>query len=119
MPQTNKIDADDTLAVNVAGLRIFGLGLDAQGRCTHWKSPVDIVANKCAHCGKFYACFRCHDELETHQFRPVAATQPDTVLCGCCGQTFAYHEYQQLAACSNCQHHFNPRCALHAGIYCD
>ena len=41
--------------------------IDAEGRCKHWHSPLDVVANKCATCGEYFACALCHAELTDHE----------------------------------------------------
>lgn len=45
---------------------IRGRLVDGQGRCVHWHSPLDVVANRFACCDEYYACYRCHDELAGH-----------------------------------------------------
>ncbi len=98
-------------------MKIFGNLTDSQGRCIHYHSELDIIANKCGKCGKFYACYRCHDQLEDHSFEPVAPNEKDTVLCGVCQRLFSYDEYSKLKACPQCKSAFNPRCALHKSCY--
>ena len=92
--------------------------IDAQGRCAHWHFAVDVVANKCAACGKWFACSLCHEEATDHPFGPMPLDVP-AVMCGNCGNTMDYHEYAAAAACPACGHGFNPGCGLHAGIYFD
>src|SRR5699024_6386394 len=36
---------------------IYGDTLDAAGRCTHYHSEKDVIANKCATCNKYWACY--------------------------------------------------------------
>lgn len=38
---------------------IRGRLVDGQGRCVHWHSPLDVVANRFACCDEYYACYRC------------------------------------------------------------
>lgn len=98
-------------------MKIFGKLTDSFGRCEHYHSELDIIANKCGICGKFYACYKCHDELENHAFGPVSSDEKDSVMCGVCGRLFSYNEYKILDRCDNCKSFFNPRCALHCEIY--
>ena len=50
--------------------------IDAEGRCKHWHSPLDVVANKCATCGEYFACMLCHAELTDHEFGPMLVDAP-------------------------------------------
>ena len=59
----------------LTAMKIHG-AIDAEGRCKHWHSPLDVVANKCATCGKFFACALCHAELTDHEFGPMLADAP-------------------------------------------
>lgn len=95
---------------------IIGLAVDKAGRCTHWHTDVDIVANKCAQCQAYYACYLCHNALTTHPFVPVAMADLG-VLCGACGFEMTGTVYATCTACPNCQHPFNPKCHLHHEIY--
>ncbi|MDO5032609.1 CHY zinc finger protein [Corynebacterium sp.] len=89
--------------------------IDAEGRCRHWHSLVDVVANKCATCQEWFACAQCHAELRDHPFgrMPKAET---CVMCGVCGQQMDYATYSAYE-CPGCGHPFNPGCSLHADIY--
>ena len=90
--------------------------IDAEGRCKHWHSPLDVVANKCATCGEYFACVLCHGELTDHEFGPMLVDAP-AALCGSCGLEIDYRLYSTVAACPQCGHMFNPGCSAHAGIY--
>jgi len=96
---------------------IFGKLTDDQGRCIHYHSPLDIIANKCGKCGHFYACYKCHDELEDHKFEPLPSSQRWTVMCGVCGRQCSYDEYSKLKECPDCKSSFNPKCAEHKSCY--
>ena len=37
----------------LTAMKIHG-AIDAEGRCKHWHSPLDVVANKCAACGEYF-----------------------------------------------------------------
>ena len=96
---------------------IHGIEVDKEGRCIHYHSEMDVIANKCAKCKKFYACYKCHDELENHSFEPVDPEEENTVMCGSCGKQFSYIEYAGLTKCTACSHSFNPCCSVHKKIY--
>lgn len=119
---------------------IRGLQVDAQGRCAHYHSDWDVVANRCAECGQWWACYRCHEETDSdgdtcsqkegavsqkegtmrtqHSFAPMPVTAL-AVLCGVCGYEMCYEEYSSLdpVACPSCAHSFNPGCSAHASLY--
>ena len=98
---------------------IKGINIDPQGRCKHWHSEVDIVANRCAKYRDFYSCYLCHDELTTHEFMPMLIDSEEiAVICGVCEYKMTASVYLNLAyKCPNCQHLFNPGCALHKNTY--
>ena len=96
---------------------IWGKLVDEQSRCEHYHSKLDIIANKCALCKKFYACYKCHNEMENHNFAPASIEEPDTVMCGACGKTYSYKNYSSITACTECGGSFNPNCANHKCIY--
>lgn len=95
---------------------ILGIGTDQSGRCTHWHTTVDIIANKCQQCQAYYACYLCHDTLTTHAFEPVAMTALGA-LCGACGLEMTGNVYRTQTTCPQCHHAFNPQCHLHQHIY--
>lgn len=100
--------------------KVYGHQVDHQTRCIHYHSVLDVVANKCATCGKFYSCYKCHDDMEDHPYGAIPGEEAGSVMCGVCGSQFSYNEYAQMGAeCKVCKAAFNPRCALHKGIYCD
>lgn len=81
---------------------IHGIAVDAQGRCAHWHSERDVVANTCGECSKLWACSLYHDELADHGFVPVDRQLP-SVMHG--------------AFCPSCGHPFNPGCKAHEDVY--
>ena len=95
-------------------MRIRGIDVDAQGRCAHWHSDVDVVANTCGACHELWACALCHDELADHRFAPVDRHLP-SVMCGACGRMMTHAEYG--ASCPACGHPFNPGCKTHEDVY--
>ncbi|KQB84627.1 CHY zinc finger protein [Corynebacterium oculi] len=98
---------------------ICGSEVDAQGRCSHYRQHWDVVANRCATCGKWWACHRCHEEQADHPFGRVSKQRADAVLCGVCGKRMGYAEYHGAVGCPGCGHAFNPGCAAHEGMYFD
>lgn len=98
--------------------KIWGRLLDNEGRCIHWHSKLDVIANRCALCGKYYACYKCHDLAEDHAFVPYPINSSSKiVMCGVCGYQFTYKHYQEIKVCDRCKSPFNPRCSLHQSIY--
>lgn len=95
---------------------IYGDELDDCGRCRHYHTELDVAALKCAECGRYYACYQCHDDLEDHAFQPTGETESWPVLCGSCRSRLTYEEYE-TGRCPHCGHPFNPRCSRHRDIY--
>ena len=50
-----------------------GIDLDAQTRCAHDRSALDVVALRMRCCGNYYACRERHDALADH---PAAVWPP-------------------------------------------
>ncbi|UUE18379.1 hypothetical protein LQZ13_02845 [Leuconostoc mesenteroides] len=98
---------------------IKGINLDQQVRCKHWHTDVDVVANRCAKCRKYYACYLCHDALNTHPFVPVSLdTEETAVCCGVCLHQMTPAQYLHAHyQCPKCHHLFNAQCALHKNTY--
>lgn len=95
---------------------IYGLQLDAAGRCQHYHTEQDIVALKCQACQKYYACYKCHDSLEDHSFQANPSWEAYPVVCGNC-QTYLSAESYSKDFCPSCLSQFNPKCQLHKSIY--
>ena len=99
---------------------VRGLDLDAQTRCAHWHSPLDIVALKMRCCGVYYACRDCHDALADHaaEVWPQREWETSAVLCGACGTELTVSQYLACDdACPACAAPFNPGCKLHRHLY--
>lgn len=99
---------------------ICGREVDAQGRCGHYRQHWDVVANRCATCGKWWACHLCHEEQADHPFGRMSRRAAEAVLCGACGRRMGYAEYhgeEGHTECPGCGHPFNPGCAAHEGMY--
>ncbi|MEJ5927884.1 CHY zinc finger protein [Corynebacterium sp. H128] len=93
---------------------IRGLLVDQHGRCEHYHSELDVVANKCSVCGDYWACHLCHAAESAHPFGQIPLDEP-AIECGVCGHRMSYQEYGPR--CPACEAQFNPGCSLHAGIY--
>ena len=101
---------------------VRGLSIDAQTRCLHWHSPVDIVALRFKCCGQYFACHACHEAMAGHAaLRYSFADENVTVaLCGQCRHEMTLKEY--LASddrCPHCAAPFNPGCRHHVHLYFD
>jgi len=99
--------------------KIYGAVVDSETRCIHYASPLDVVAIKFKCCGKFYPCYRCHEEAEDH---PVARWEEQewnekAILCGVCKHELAIREYLAAGHCPHCGASFNPGCANHYHLY--
>lgn len=106
----------DALSSEKEGHAIYGLLTDEEGRCSHYHTERDVAALRCDTCGRYYACYQCHDLLEDHPFQPVSADDTAPVLCGSCFHTMTQEEYEK-GHCPFCGHHFNPGCKKHHHIY--
>jgi uncharacterized CHY-type Zn-finger protein len=99
---------------------VRGVELDAQTRCAHYHSALDIVAIKMRCCGTYYACKDCHDALAGHEIEvwPKAMWDQKAILCGSCGEEFSIAVYMQVAdRCPACRANFNPGCRKHYRFY--
>lgn len=100
--------------------KIYGVEVDAETRCLHYHSPVDVIALKFGCCERYYPCYECHLEVADHPPQPWPRARFDepAVLCGVCGQELTVHEYQACdSQCPACGARFNPGCKLHAHLY--
>ncbi len=99
---------------------VHGSVLDDQTRCTHWNGPTDVIAIRFKCCDKYYPCFDCHAEAQTHatiRWRPDEFTQA-AVLCGVCRTELTIADYLGSDfSCPSCGVAFNPGCALHHDLY--
>lgn len=102
-------------------MEIKGQELDAQSRCAHWHSEVDIIAIKFACCGEFYACYDCHAAEADHEAKTWPSTSfksEKAIYCGACKHTLTIFEYMQSdSKCPECGATFNSRCQLHWHLY--
>jgi uncharacterized CHY-type Zn-finger protein len=99
---------------------VRGIGLDPQTRCTHYNSPLDIIAIKLKCCGLYYACKDCHDILADHLIEvwPQGEWDQPAVLCGACNTELSIREYLDCGnVCPRCGAGFNPGCRNHYHFY--
>ncbi len=66
--------------------KIYGATIDNETRCTHYHTPLDIIAIKFKCCDKYYPCYKCHNEDVSHAIKRWSADEFDTkaILCGVC-----------------------------------
>jgi len=105
---------------SVSGKPIFGKPVDAQARCVHYHSPLDIIAIRFKCCGQYYPCFSCHEETAGHPVQAWSQTERNerAVLCGSCGYEMTISEYLgHSTSCPQCNSAFNPGCKLHHHLY--
>jgi uncharacterized CHY-type Zn-finger protein len=99
---------------------VRGVEVDAETRCVHWRSAVDIVAIKMRCCGVYWACKDCHEALAGHAIAVWGRGEWDAraVLCGACRVEMTIREYLECEAkCPSCAAAFNPRCSNHFHLY--
>jgi uncharacterized CHY-type Zn-finger protein len=108
-------DMDDRFDVALRGLDV-----DAETRCHHWNSDVDVIAIKFACCETYYPCFECHEAVTDHEAErwPRERFDEPAVLCGVCGTELAIETYLDCEdTCPSCDASFNPGCRTHHHLY--
>ena len=104
----------------VHGENVYGLDIDAETRCEHWHSELDIIAIKFKCCGRWFPCFECHAAVADHEATTWSGQERDekAVLCGKCGKQLSIEEYFACdSTCPGCGSGFNPGCAKHYSLY--
>ncbi|WP_082781999.1 CHY zinc finger protein [Streptococcus sp. DD10] len=98
---------------------IYGQLVDEESRCLHYHGQTDILSLKCYECGKYYACYQCHNKLEEHLFSPypIQNCQDKVVICGVCKMELTFGLYHENRSCPNCHSSFNPACRKHYHLY--
>jgi uncharacterized CHY-type Zn-finger protein len=99
---------------------VCGVDMDSQTRCSHYRTPRDIIAIKMKCCERYYACKDCHEAPAGHTIEVWPRNQWDrtVVLCGACGTEMSIREYLACEnACPACQASFNPACRDHYRFY--
>src|ERR1700744_5313012 len=90
---------------------VRGIDLDAQTRCVHYRTALDIIAIKMKCCGVYYACKDCHEAWADHaiQVWPQSEWAERAVLCGACGHEMSIEQYMASGyECPGCGAGFNP-----------
>jgi uncharacterized CHY-type Zn-finger protein len=104
----------------IHGCEVYGQMVDCETRCRHYHSELDIVAIKFFCCGRWYPCWECHREAETHitEQWTVESFNEQAILCGSCGERLTVTEYLGCSSqCPQCRTSFNPACANHYHLY--
>ncbi|MFZ4896073.1 CHY zinc finger protein [Plantibacter sp. Mn2098] len=109
---------------NANGPTVYGPTIDAQTRCIHYGTVLDVVAMRFHCCDRYYPCHLCHEETAGHpaELWPVAERSSPAVLCGVCAHELSVDEYLALhdvesPCCPACGAGFNAGCRLHAHLY--
>jgi len=101
-------------------MQVKGRPIDAETRCVHWHSALDVVAFRFPCCDGWWPCVDCHDGTAGHSAEPWPASRfgEASVLCGVCKARMAVPVYVACASrCPRCGVAFNPNCRLHWGRY--
>lgn len=100
---------------------VAGNLVDNQTRCSHYHSPLDVVAIKFPCCDIFYPCFQCHDTSADHppkKWLRKSLENTPVVLCGVCRKVLTHAQYtQNNDRCAGCGTGFNPGCKNHSHLY--
>ena len=105
---------------HIHGEEVTGVDVDAQTRCAHYNSELDIIAIKFKCCERWFPCFECHKERADHKAEtwPPEAWNEAAILCGVCGHQMTINEYMASNnTCPKCKAGFNPGCANHYELY--
>jgi uncharacterized CHY-type Zn-finger protein len=103
-----------------AGRCVKGIDLDAETRCVHYRTKLDVIAIRMKCCGLYYACKECHDAMAGHALEawPQSEWDSPAVLCGSCRLEMSIRQYMGCGnECPACQARFNPGCRKHYGFY--
>jgi uncharacterized CHY-type Zn-finger protein len=106
--------------MQLARPEVRGVDLDAQTRCAHYRTALDVIAIKMKCCGIYFACKECHEALAGHLIAvwPQAEWNQPAVLCGACGIEMTINEYMASGnRCPHCCAPFNPGCRKHYEYY--
>lgn len=99
--------------------QIFGHVIDNQTRCKHYFGEKDIIAIKFKCCNKYYPCYKCHQENETHEIEVWKKENYNEfcILCGVCKNEHSLNQYLNTNYCLYCKSDFNERCEMHYHLY--
>lgn len=124
----NVNDFNKNLEINSATtnqpVKLSGQLVDNQTRCSHYHSPLDIIAIKFKCCNTYYPCYQCHSHNHSSTVRwnksDLFEHSELVILCGCCYHELTFQEYtSNNNLCLYCHEHFNPGCSLHYDLYFD
>jgi uncharacterized CHY-type Zn-finger protein len=104
----------------IHGEEVYGVDVDEQTRCAHYRSDLDIIAIKFNCCNKWFPCIECHAARSDHQATvwPARNFNELAVLCGACGHQLSVREYLECGSkCLSCNAQFNPGCERHYHLY--
>lgn len=104
----------------MSSVKVHGRLIDNETRCIHFHSAVDVIAIKFKCCGKYYPCYRCHEETADHAAAVWNRNEwhEKAILCGVCKTELAINEYLQSGSrCPECSAGFNPNCSRHYHLY--
>lgn len=99
---------------------IYGLEVDGETRCLHYRSVLDIIAIKFKCCGRWFPCFECHTAIADHDAEVWQENErgAKAILCGRCRGKLSIAEYFVCeSTCPHCGRGFNPGCANHYHLY--
>lgn len=99
---------------------IKGKTVDEHMRCSHYHSPLDIIAIRMKCCNEYYACIHCHEEEANHKAQVWHKEEfnAKAILCGNCLNELTITQYfESNYQCSFCKAVFNPRCSNHNHFY--
>ena len=99
---------------------VFGIDVDPETRCGHYRGPTDVIALRFKCCDRWYPCFECHAALTDHfpQVWSASDAGVEGVLCGKCGHQLTIAEYVGCESrCPACGAAFNPGCRHHWHLY--
>ncbi|MFZ1702632.1 MAG: CHY zinc finger protein [Pyrinomonadaceae bacterium] len=105
---------------SIHGEKVNGINVDANTRCEHYHSDIDIIAIKFKCCGQWFPCYECHAAVADHEAKVWTLSEFDTeaILCGNCGEQLSITEYMDGgSACTKCRYPFNPGCSNHYHLY--
>lgn len=105
---------------NIYVMIVKGKPMDAQTRCVHYHSLLDIIAIKFKCCNDYYPCYHCHAEEAGHLPMVWRKAEFDTkaILCGVCKSEMSITEYKACNyLCPFCSAPFNPKCINHDPLY--
>jgi uncharacterized CHY-type Zn-finger protein len=99
---------------------VKGQAVDANTRCVHYHSPLDVIAIKFKCCATYFPCYYCHQEASNHpgEVWKKEEFNQTAILCGSCFQEMSIAQYKRCNYhCPFCDTTFNPNCINHDHLY--